>query len=84
MSTNGYKTQVKNVIAAVAIHNFIMKQRSMDEVLNHFGEEPMSGPQSTNDEGDTTVGQENIDGIAMSALQDSITDQIVVGHKLNH
>ncbi|KAK1311844.1 hypothetical protein QJS10_CPA07g00317 [Acorus calamus] len=45
----------------------------------------MNGQQSTNDEGDSNPGQENTNDItmSMSAVRDSIRDQIAVAHGLN-
>ncbi|KAK1290524.1 hypothetical protein QJS10_CPB18g00717 [Acorus calamus] len=77
------KTQVKIVIAAIAIHNFIIESHVSDEVLNQFDHDNI-GQNSTNDDGDSYPEQANSDDFAMSTLHDSIKDQIVVAHRVNH
>ncbi|KAK1298553.1 hypothetical protein QJS10_CPB14g01405 [Acorus calamus] len=83
MPNYSYETQVKIVIATIAIHNFIIEQRISDEVLQ-FSQDTMNGQQSTND-GDSNPGQENTNDLtmSMSAMRDSIRDQIAAAHGLN-
>ncbi|KAK1265741.1 hypothetical protein QJS04_geneDACA017882 [Acorus gramineus] len=49
-------------------------------------QDTVNGQQSTNDEEDSSLGQENTNDItmSMSAVRDSIRDQISVAHGLNH
>ena len=70
-----YPTQVKIVVTCMAIHNFIIKQHQMDEVLEQveIDEAVVELNEETDNEDDDPV---TLDDNNMGAARDGIRDQI--------
>ena len=71
-----HPTQVKIVVACMAIHNFIVEQHQMDEVLKQVGiDEAIVEP---NEEADDNEDDDpmTLDESDMGAVRDGIRDQI--------
>ena len=74
-----YPTQVKIVVACIAIHNFIIKQHQMDEVLEQaeIDKVIVEPNEKVDDEDDEPM---TLDESNMGVVCDGIRDQIHLAH----
>ena len=81
-----FKTQVRIVVAAMAVHNFIIEQRMQDDFLSTYGNEEMQvgleddnvGIEAIDNDQETTL-----DEIEMGVVRDNIRDAICMARGVN-